>query len=150
MARSGELGGRAVGGRRGRDGEGRAHCVVRRGVFLSVRATREAVSQWLCCCRARPAASFAPPTAAVRCFFSPCGLELHVAPAPATPAGVEAREVLGGDPQPSSTPLNPQPSTLDRKQEGGGEVDGDDLRENGPHYLQSKWILWFDGALQVK
>ena len=33
-------------------------------------------------------------------------------------------------------------------QEGGGEVDGEDLRDNGPHYLHSKWILWFDGALQ--
>ena len=92
-----------------------------------------------------------PPTAAVRCSFSPCGLELVVAPAPATPAGGwrqgRCLEVTL-NPQPAS--LNSQPSTLDRKQEGGGEVDGDDLRENGPHYLQSKWILWFDGALQVK
>jgi len=29
----------------------------------------------------------------------------------------------------------------------GGEVEGD-LLDDGPHYLQTKWVLWFDSALQ--
>jgi hypothetical protein len=34
-------------------------------------------------------------------------------------------------------------------QEGAGEVDGRGLLEQGPHYLNCKWVLWFDSALQV-
>jgi len=28
-------------------------------------------------------------------------------------------------------------------------LEGEDLLDNGPHYLQTKWVLWFDGALQA-